>query len=148
MMINSVKEMAEQFASSFILSELKEAALNLYKAPDRSFVKIGTNLQTIKVKEFMKVSMETGESSEIKRAMEYKLLTSANQFKDTEATQRVAERLVDEFELCLERFLNNEIDLVGKFFIDYEHNASTKELTCSICYEDIVAKNMIMICMS
>jgi len=148
MMINSVKEIAEKYASSFNLSELKEAALNLYKAPDRSFVKMGTKVQTIKVKEFIKVSLKKDGSSEIKRAMEYKLLTSENQYPTPKATQRVAERLVDEFEQCFERFLNNEIDLIGKFFIEYEHNASTEELTCSICYEDIVAKNMIMICMS
>ncbi|WP_394555499.1 hypothetical protein C1N61_28710 (plasmid) [Priestia aryabhattai] len=141
MIIGSVKEIAEEYASDFDLKELKEAARILYKVADRSFKGLGAYEQVIKVKEFMKFTIELGEKSEIMRAIEYKLLKNSTQYGI--ATQRIAEVLVEEYEKRFTDFLNTNINLKGDFFVDCEHNATTQELTYSICYKDVIVKNVI-----
>lgn len=129
-----VTELAEEYAKNLDFNELEETARTLYEVADRSYRGPGSGIEIVTVKDLMKFSMELGDSSEIKRALEYKLLDKSLEYE--EKGRVLAEELVPDFEGSLERVLNENIKLKGDFYISYKYNSSTEELTYSIFYKD------------
>ncbi|MGF9891037.1 hypothetical protein ABEX78_20485 [Priestia megaterium] len=130
----SATELAEEYAKNLDFNQLEETARTLYEAADRSYRGPGSGIQIVKVKELIKFSIELGDSLEFKRATEYKLLDKSLEY--TEKGRVLAEELVPEFESSLEKILSENIKLKGDFFIHYDYNSSTEELTYSIFYKD------------
>lgn len=130
----SVTELAEEYAKKLDFNELEETARTLYEVADRSYRGPGSGIEIVRVKELMKFTMEAGDNSEIKRAIEYKLLDESLEY--TEKARVIAEESVPEFESSLGEILNENIKLKGKFYIHYDYNLTTEELTYSIFYKD------------